>query len=484
MILFGFFLLVAIGTLAAAFNWRHGLLFCYLIGVLQDPMRKAVEGRSVYFVLSFVPVYVAMFGNLAATQADVWRLFRDYPAFRRALALLLGVIGLGAGVTLTSYGIGTLPLVVLGLLGYLGALPAMAIGYSWVLGPSQLRRVLCVAGVISALALVGSVYEYWGYKWEVLGNLNRQDWIHTFGFGKQVRMISGFFRSPEIMGWHGATVAMIGLTLFLTARDRLLAAGWLGMGAWGFVCTLLSGRRKMLLMVLVFAVVLVLRLARSRRPGLALPLLVGGVCLLLAVVFFATQLDLEGGYVELGATTLPSTPQRLEGTSYGAVLETMRQIGVMGYGLGTVSQGAQHLHIERPETWQEGGVAKVMGELGLPGLLVFFYGGCVLLLACLTALRVSLRFADWSLLSTCLFAAVVANACCFVAGQQLYGDPFTLFLVGLLLGFLLSSTRLASRRPAAVRSTVHRQPPSPQSEPPGNGTAGGVPRPDGVAAPS
>lgn len=40
-------------------------------------------------------------------------------------------------------------------------------------------------------------------------------WIKYVSFGHTIYMKAGFFRSPDIMGWHGAMMTMLALTLFL-----------------------------------------------------------------------------------------------------------------------------------------------------------------------------------------------------------------------------------------------------------------------------
>ena len=61
-----------------------------------------------------------------------------------------------------------------------------------------------------------------------------------------VRMISGFHRSPEVMGWQAAVMVIICIFL-LSRRPRWLPL-WVGLAVWGFSLSLIAnsfqGRRQ------------------------------------------------------------------------------------------------------------------------------------------------------------------------------------------------------------------------------------------------
>lgn len=440
-----FIFFVFVGTVIAFLNWRYGLLIASLVGLLADPVRKMSETRTVYFTLAIAPIYAAMFLNLIATQSEPWRLFRDFPLLKLGVGLLAVVTGVAALVCLLNFGSVALLLIPLGLVSYFGSFPALVLGYYLIQRPAQLRWMFALAVLMSSLLMTGALFEYWGYEWDVLGTLERTVWLHHYGWGQYVRMISGFFRSPEILGWHSAMVTMLSITLFLTVRNRSAAVIWLLPGVWGLVCCLLSGRRKMVAMVLVFAAVLVFRLFRQRRTSVGVVVCVAAGLLLLGSVYYITRIERGSSYVELNATAFNAEGQeRVESSFYGSITETVKQAGFFGYGLGTISQGAQHLQIERPFTWQESGLGKVVGELGVPGLIVFIIFGGILVNASLVAVRASVRVPRMEVLGTCLFAMLVANGSCFIVAIQVYGDPFISYLMGLMTGSLLSMKRLGA----------------------------------------
>src|SRR5207244_3887398 len=95
-------------------------------------------------------------------------------------------------------------------------------------------------------------------------------WVRSFG-AEQVDLISGLYRSPDLMGWHAAALAMFTLTL-LTERRRGTVI-WLLMAGAGVLATIMAGRRKMMIMPLIWAAVILLTYMRAGRVGRAVSLI-------------------------------------------------------------------------------------------------------------------------------------------------------------------------------------------------------------------
>ena len=111
----------------------------------------------------------------------------------------------------------------------------------------------------------------------------------------------------------------------------------------------------------------------------------------------------------------------------GGVLETFREVGYMGAGLGTATQGVHHLLGSNSIGWQEGGFGKVAMEVGLPGILallimVVIVGRLLLILTYIGDVRGSSQF-----LRVMLFALVAANIAGFIGSAQAYNDAVTSF---------------------------------------------------------
>jgi hypothetical protein len=72
-------------------------------------------------------------------------------------------------------------------------------------------------------------------------------WV-THRTGEAVHMLSGFFRGPDVMGWHAALLFMVAVVLALRSKGpaRWL---WIAVAIWGILIIWLCGRRKMLSMI-------------------------------------------------------------------------------------------------------------------------------------------------------------------------------------------------------------------------------------------
>lgn len=114
-------------------------------------------------------------------------------------------------------------------------------------------------------------------------------------------------------------------------------------------------------------------------------------------------------------------------------------VGPFGYGVGTVTQGAQHFGEAIDVPLVEGGIEKVMVELGLLGALsAMIFAGAVSWTA-IKIVRHSVRFYSSDLVTPFCFAMVVANLSAFLIAFQFLGDPFIATFVGLLYGGLLAT---------------------------------------------
>jgi hypothetical protein len=136
----------------------------------------------------------------------------------------------------------------------------------------------------------------------------------------------------------------------------------------------------------------------------------------------------------------------------GALHQTLLQSGFLGRGIGSATQGGQHLGPGLEQSWQESGPSKLMVELGVPGFV------CALLLA------VALGRAGWAALRRIpatplgglqvgLSGMMIANAASFIVSHQIFGDLLIVCLTSLWLGITLSSPRWARAREPASGAT-------------------------------
>jgi hypothetical protein len=444
-----FFALVAVGALVAASDWRRAVPLVVLAGVLQDPVRKLTPGAPAYLVLGFLPVWLVVVGQAFREDPSPWdRLRRAHPRLTQAMLWFLLALVPGAIVVL-QYGLPGVRLAAIGAMGYVFPVLALLVGYALLRDARHLRRVLAWYCVFISIALVGGVLEFLQVFPEspVLGtSALGTTWVRHITWGHGVKLMSGIFRSPDLMGWHAATLVMLALTLAASGRPGA-RWGWGLAAVWGAFVVLLSGRTKMTLMPVVWAAVAILAMLRAGRSTSVMRLAFVG-CLLLAVGLIAgSRMFGETDYVLNATRSSEGAVGRLHRESIGAVETTLLQSGFWGEGLGFASQGRQHLGVEVKGGWQESGPSKILVELGVPGLVA----GLFLAWTMLVAIRGSAvpasadpRGVD---LQVCLFAFTAANVACFAVSHQAFSDGTVIIMNGLLLGASLSAPRWESRAP-------------------------------------
>lgn len=456
-----FLIVLLAGTIyIAAADWRRALPICYCFGLLQDPVRKALPGQPAYVILLFLPVGLVMLAKFASSRPSLSRLLAPYPGLRLASYTLLAVLVTGSAVTLSLHSVEQAAvLLAVGWLGYLLFPAALVLGYFAVHTATEVRRALALAAAMSALALCGTALECLASEPypSILGSMNPRPWWHTFESGT-AQMICGFFRSPEITGWHGAMLGSIAVVLLLLPLPRRKSALWLAAVGWGMTCCLLSARRKMLAMFVLSALLLLVYFAIrrdwARCSRLVATVLVGS----LASLLFLNMLHSNPAYLRLATSTLADTPERLNDTAIDELRDVLAQAGWWGYGLGTGAQGLQHVDAKAPVQF-EGGILRIAVEGGGFALAGLAAVALLLLVNCARAVRLAVVDPTTEVLAMGALASIVANAACFVVGHQVYGDPFTIALVGFLVGLLLACGTLPRQaQPPAGKPAVENIP--------------------------
>jgi len=455
MITIGFLSFVAFAAIVSLADWRRGWLLAIVVGVLQDPVRKLVAGSPVYLTYSIVGVYIAI---LFATQHRMQRALRD---FSRRFSNLWGVFGVVllflvlAGINgLMTYGITLWKAPLLSFFIYVAPLPAILIGYMYLDSEEKLFAFFRFYAVITSIALIGTPLEYYRVNFPALGMVMQVGDYIRFLPGMEVRMLSGFYRAPDIMGWHAATLTAISVAMMVRSEMNKRSWPWMLAAAWGFYNCMICGRRKAIYYVAAFALAFVWRyFKRLRAPEFA-AFAMAGVVMILVI----HQLKSDEGSKIYAAAAVASSSE-LTGRLEGGVMETIRQFGILGAGLGTATQGVQHvLGPEKSLSWQEGGLGKLAIELGLPGLLA------VALLA-FTAIRMMIRISglpDHASTSqigrAALFGIVVANMVNFMASAQTYSDPVLTILTCFFTGCLFATVSLDERTAAVPQATTQLVP--------------------------
>jgi hypothetical protein len=215
---------------------------------------------------------------------------------------------------------------------------------------------------------------------------------------------------------------------------------WLIAAGWGFLNCVISGRRKAVYMVAVFAAALLWRYVRRMKIAEIATFALAGICL--AFVVQQVGQNQESSVYARGTVT---TQGELFGRLEGGVSGTVEQYGVMGAGLGTATQGTQHLLGGTSFSWQEGGLAKLAIELGVPGLITLFIL-TIILMQLLLKLSAHPDIPESSqIMRAGLFAIFMGDAVTFLASAQAYSDPLLTLFSAFTLGCLLATSQFDER---------------------------------------
>lgn len=443
-----FALFVFVAALLAFADWRRGLLLVVVVGALQDPVRKLTPGTPPLLAISALPVLAAaLLGLLLHDPRALPRVERAYPALARSVRFFTLSLFPAALMVLVLYGLGAWRSALLGTFGYVTPLLAMLVGFNFVREPGDLRRLLVFYAVFTSVFMAGSLLDYLGFgeRWPALGTAALgAPWLRFTPSGV-IRLISGLYRSPDIMGWHAATLAMVAFTL---ALGRARARAWLLIAVWAGFCVLVCGRRKAMMMPALWAAGLLVDALRARRLGAAGALVIMSAAVAGGLAFAGGEAAVGQEYYAYAVSIATDAPRRLSEGTFGAVWFTLVESGFLGGGIGAASQGAQHLGPGGAQGWQESGAAKLMVELGVPGFVCGLFVALQLGRACLSALRRSSPQAPAHYLQVGVLGMVVANAAAFMVSHQVYGDLLIMTLAAFFVGVALSGPRWCVVPPA------------------------------------
>jgi hypothetical protein len=445
MITFAFIGFLILSMCIALLDWRRGWLLTILCGVLQDPARKLTAGTPVVMSLSIVLVYVVVLfsaqSELQAYGRDFARRFGDLYA---SLILVIVFMALAAVNGIATFGIENWKIPALSLFIYCVPVPAILLGYAWLQREEQLDTLFRFYAFVTSIALIGTPMEYFNVTSRALGTVGI-DYNLRFIRGIEVRLLSGFYRAPDIMGWHAATLTAIGVLMALRHRALSKSWPWMLVAGWGFLNCVMSGRRKAIYMVAAFAAVFLWRYARRLKITEAFAFL-AVAAVLAGVVNEVSKNEESSVYARGAATTRDELFARLE----GGVGQTVDQYGFMGAGLGTATQGTQHLSGGVSFSWQEGGLGKLAMELGIPGLLTLSLSAFVMMGLLLKISRHPDIPESSQLMRAGLFALFIGDAVTFLASAQAYSDPLLTLLSGFTLGCVFATSQLDERARAAA----------------------------------
>lgn len=457
-----FLLVVAGGALFALDNWRAGITLALLVGALQDPVRKLTPDQAPVLAIASLPLWIAvLLGLWRRDPQALQRVERAHPRLGRLVRIFLVLLLPPTVLVFLLYGPGAWRVAIFGLFAYVAPLLFVAAGFSFPRAASDIRRLLSVYGVLVSVMLAGTYLQYAGLFEDspVLGTrvFGFETFRYTADQGAFV-LIAGFYRSPDLMAWHAATLTMVGLTL-TSARKGFMRYAWLLAVGWGIFSVLVAGRRKAVIMPLVWILIVAWTHLRTRRlAGAIVALAVAAVAA--AGFFLVAGESVQQQYYGYAASTAIEGPDRLLTGTFGTVVWTVLETGLFGRGIGTASQGMQYVAANVQQGWQESGPSRLVAELGVPGLVVATLLALSLGRALLLALQPEAGSPqDQSLHAGCI-GVVVASAISFLVSHQIYTDLSVLGLSSLMTGVALAGPRWL-RASAGGRAGLQAQRPLP-----------------------
>jgi hypothetical protein len=467
-------LLLAVAVFWAIGRWRLVLLLCIATAILQDPLRKLTPHQPVIFVVMVGVVFGAAWIGawLRGVSLGPNTIFRQYRQLAMPFSLLTLLIIVQAG---NSYLRFENPMITgLGILTYVLPLASIIFAYQLIFRQGEfginqfLKWYVVLISLVLPTVYLASVYQ----NTTVLHQVGPKLLIFDKTTGVALISYSGIFRSAEIAAWHAMTAACfvtllafsrkINLTRFLFAA--ILVALLISIG-------ILTGRRKLIMELAVFVgtyFIIWMTFQKGSGKLVVIPLIVVAM-----VVYGSMAAILRDGdpsrpskdslayshYLERTETVFHDVPTRVIQLGIGPIMWAYDNYGLFGAGLGVGTQGTQYFGGGAEGIGAagaaEGGLGKIVLELGIPGLFTLGWIGLLLFQQFWWTMRVASRHSPRiARLSFGLFSFLAANVAAFSVATQAFGDLFVLLILSWIVGFLLAIPVLVERDARARRLAV------------------------------
>ncbi len=433
-------------SLVAFMRPKLMLLGCILIGFLQDPMRKLLPGEPTYMIVLVGVVFAAgaigflvQKGVKTLTEIQMWT-----PRFKVPIMLFFMLIVFYSVYSYLAYN--NVIIVGIGVMSYIAPLLAISISYFAITDSSGFRFTLSIY-CLFALLLAASVYlSFNGNGHQILKEVGVG--LLIYDQGTILKAHAGYMRSSEIAGWHMGAAASFMLIMAFSSEKR---STWF-MAIVSIVILLIAigmtGRRKMILQFFMF-VCLYAGFYMYFRRNISVKVMLAA-CAVLGVIWVASQYVFPslGGkelnmYYQRGISVFGDAGDRFRGLGIGSVKWAYDRFGLLGGGVGIAAQGTGAQGINIAGGAGEGGIGRIVAELGLPGILLVIW----LVYETVRFFGKALSFAalddgEDARFAIGIAAFIAANIPTYIVASQVYGDLNILIFLGFLVGFVFALPKI------------------------------------------
>lgn len=443
-------LLFVFGLVASFLDLRWGLYATMISGFVQDPVRKLFVDEPIY--LSAVVIVFAAVTFLGAKVKEVivpldaipgWNERMQGPVHVFLILVILQSIA-------TFFYTGSPMLAGIGLLAYLSPFPAFMMAYSFASGIERVTGFLWLY-VFVCVGMASGVYlTSMGVELDLLRTVGEPLTIYLRESGEALDLPPGFFRVPELAAWHAAAAFCVCVILGLSGRRASVAWATGALALFFLGVVILTGRRKFIAEIAMFLPFVALLLIRLRAGSSRLLWLFFSVSAVAAIVIMTRLIsgDTLHSLGEASSRSEQAISEEILERAWNLTVDSFEHVvyanGIFGSGAGSGSQGAQHFGggDQIIGYAAEGGLGKILAELGVPGLAVVVWMG-ISFLAFIWKTLASLQKGggQGSQIAIGLAAFLLATAIIFVSAHQSFGDLFVLLLIGTFFGFIAAAPR-------------------------------------------
>ncbi len=441
-----FLIILAGSCLFVMSSQQYALNGVLLIGFLQDPFRKLVQGEPIYFIVMVGVVFgLLLLKTLSregvAGMVSPFTSWVDY--IRSPISFFIGILAIQFFHSIFRWG--NILVSLIGLISYIAPFLAIIVGYYAVNNLSDVRKFMKVYVAFGLLVGVTVALSFVGFELSIFREVGAG--LKIYDQGTVLRSFSGIMRTGEIAAWHLATTSCFIVILYSTSKRRpsILIVSVLVL--FLLLVIAFTGRRKMLMLVSLFGVFYLFGFFYFRKTLSFVAVFCS--CSLVFTLWAGFEYIFPGGYssdvqnyLARGSSVYTSASSRFLELGLNPLKWAFDRVGLLGGGLGIASQGAHFFQASSIAGGSgEGGLGKVMVELGLPGLLIILWLMISMARYVFRCLNLAAQsFVTPQLLVLVLGASILllVNAMTFTVATQVYGDIFILLVLGLISGFVFA----------------------------------------------